>query len=282
MGTRAAHAARAACLPSSHWHHCGGGCLWWIWLQSWWESAGKGQDPLPPAAVLLHILSSALGRCVLTTSSPNPTRQLPPGKSRLILSSSFTLPAPVPALARASAPSDAFRHTLPGLHPCAWIPHVPADTGGATLLWQNVCFWHTVPKSTLALAKLNWGSSLGGGPGRTGLLWVQGGLWGLPGVGMWSCFHLGVTALTRDVCQLVSALGQPQSLLLAGAGHVGGSSPVGLCRGPPPRAAQLRGCRALMRPPLTPNAPRSSATAKPTGSRRGPCCSQPASARSGS
>lgn len=158
--------------------------------------------------------------------------------------------------------------------------HVPLATKGAALHGHHVCPEHRVHDSTLAVARLSCGSSLSGGSGEVAVVLDAGGAVGSARNGAVLAEGASPTSPggpgsghmpPRSGAHMAPV---PQSLLPARAG-------TELCFGPVCRAVRRWQCRALMFSSPHP-APRSSAMAKPMGSRHGPCCSQPASARSGS
>lgn len=150
---------------------------------------GKVRIPSPRCCAASYFICS-LKTHSHSLISPNPTRQLPPGKSGLILSSLLHPASPSPSSRSLTppAPSNESGHAppAPAFTPGPPPPRVPTATGGADLHRQRVHPTHGVPDSMPAVARLSWGSSLGGGPGgHRGCCGCREGCGALPGLGAW-------------------------------------------------------------------------------------------------
>lgn len=134
-------------LPLSRRHRHGGGRPWWLWLRCRWEeSVGKGQNSLPPRCRAASYFICSLKTRSHNLISPNPTRQLPPGKSGLILSSLLLLASPSPS-SRSLRPHPLMR---PDTRPRP-LPRPPRSRRRGHSPPRPK---HRVPDSVLAVARL--------------------------------------------------------------------------------------------------------------------------------
>lgn len=239
--------------------------------------SGKVRIPSPPlpCRFIFYLLSEdAFPQPHLSKSNPT----APPREERanFILPSSPCQPQPELSLAP-PAPSNASGHAPPA--PSRVPSRVPTAAGGAGLPRQRVRPKHRVPDSAGRGQAVSWGSSLAGVQGL--LRWVWGQPRDLPGRRLYSQQEPALGLLpwqvpAWDMCQLVApSVHSPCSCQGWMYGRVQ-SHQAALST-----LAQGYGAPQSLTLP-SPPAFRSSAMAKPTGSRHGPCCSQPASARSGS